>query len=154
SPGQGDSGVPMETLYPRCAGIDVHKNNVVVCARCADGPGKPREEVRTFATMTGDLLALADWLAGQGITHGAMESTGVSLKPSSPLLEGRFQVVLVNAQHTKQLPGRKPDVKACRGIAQLLAHGRLKASFVPPEPIRELRDLTRQRTQLIGERAA
>jgi len=144
----------METLYPRCAGIDVHKNNVVVCARCADGPGKPREEVRTFATMTGDLLALADWLAGQGITHVAMESTGVYWKPVFHLLEGRFQVVLVNAQHIKQVPGRKTDVKDCQWIAQLLAHGLLKASFVPPEPIRELRDLTRQRTQLIGERAA
>src|SRR5262249_51993837 len=154
SPGQGDSGVPMETLYPRCAGIDVHKNNVVVCARCADGPGKPREEVRTFATMTGDLLALADWLAGQGITHVAMESTGVYWKPVFHLLEGRFQVVLANAQHTEQVPGRKTDVKDCQWLAQLLQHGLLKASFVPPAPIRELRDLTRQRTQLIGERSA
>lgn len=144
----------MDTLYPRCAGIDVHKNNVVVCARCTDGPGKPREEIRTFATMTRDLLALADWLARLGVTHVAMESTGVYWKPVFHLLEGRFQVILVNAQHIKQVPGRKTDVKDCQWIAQLLQHGLLKASFVPPAPIRELRDLTRQRTQLIGERTA
>jgi transposase len=144
----------MEILYPRCAGIDVHKNNVVVCARCSDGPGKPREEVRTFATMTTNLLALADWLASLGVTQVAMESTGVYWKPVFHLLEGRFSVTLVNAQHIKQVPGRKTDVKDCQWIAQLLQHGLLKASFVPPEPIRDLRDLTRQRTQLIGERAA
>ncbi len=144
----------MDTLYPRCAGIDVHKNNVVVCARCWNGPGKPCEEVRTFLTMTQNLLALADWLAGLGVTHVAMESTGVYWKPVFHLLEGRFTVILVNAQHIKQVPGRKTDVKDCQWIAQLLQHGLLKASFVPPEPIRELRDLTRQRTQLIGERAS
>jgi transposase len=144
----------METLYLRCAGLDVHKSNVVVCARTPDGSGKPREEVRTFATMTTNLLALADWLADLGVTHVAMESTGVYWKPVFHLLEGRFTVILVNAQHIKQVPGRKTDVKDCQWIAQLLQHGLLKASFVPPEPIRELRDLTRQRTQLIGERAS
>jgi transposase len=144
----------MQTLYPRCAGIDVHKSNVVVCARCCDGPGQPREEVRTFATMTVNLLALADWLAGLGVTHVAMESTGVYWKPVFHLLEGRFTVILVNAQHIKQVPGRKTDVKDCQWIAQLLQHGLVKASFVPPAPIRQLRDLTRQRTQLIGERAS
>jgi transposase len=144
----------METLYLRCAGIDVHKRNVVVCARTPDGSGQPREAVRTFATMTANLLALADWLADLGVTHVAMESTGVYWKPVFHLLEGRFTVILVNAQHIKQVPGRKTDVKDCQWIAQLLQHGLLKASFVPPEPIRELRDLTRQRTQLIGERAS
>jgi transposase len=144
----------METLYTRCAGIDVHKDNVVVCARSSDGPGKPREEVRTFSTMTRDLLALADWLAGLAVTQVAMESTGVYWKPVFHILEGRFTVLLVNAQHIKQVPGRKTDVKDCQWIAQLLQHGLLKASFVPPEPIRELRDLTRQRTQLIGEHTA
>jgi transposase len=144
----------MDTLFPRCAGIDVHKSNVVVCARTTDGSGKPREEARTFATMTANLLALADWLADLGVTHVAMESTGVYWKPVFHLLEGRFTVILVNAQHIKQVPGRKTDVKDCQWIAQLLQHGLLKASFVPPEPIRELRDLTRQRTQLIGERAS
>lgn len=144
----------MDPLYPRCAGIDVHKNNVVVCVRCDDRPGKVFEEVRTFSTMTHDLLALADWLAGHGVTHVAMESTGVYWKPVFNILESCVQVILVNAEHIKQVPGRKTDVKDCQWIAQLLQHGLLKASFVPPAPIRALRDLTRQRTQLIQERAA
>jgi transposase len=141
-------------LYPRCAGIDVHKNNVVVCVRCSDRPGKVFEEVRTFSTMTADLLALSDWLAEHDITHVAMESTGVYWKPVFNILEGRVAVILVNAEHIKKVPGRKTDVKDCQWIAQLLQHGLLKASFVPPAPIRELRDLTRQRTQLIQERTA
>jgi transposase len=144
----------VDTLYPRCAGIDVHKNNVVVCVRCCDRPGKVFEEVRTFATMTRDLLALSDWLAEHGVTHVAMESTGVYWKPIFNILEGRVEVILVNAEHIKKVPGRKTDVKDCQWIAQLLQHGLLKASFVPPQPIRELRDLTRQRTQLIQERTA
>ena len=144
----------MDTLYPRCAGIDVHKNNVVVCVRCCHRPGKVCEEVRTFATMTRDLLALADWLAEHGVTHVAMESTGVYWKPVFNILEGGVHVILVNAEHIKQVPGRKTDVKDCQWIAQLLQHGLLRASFVPPQPIRQLRDLTRQRTQLIGERSA
>jgi transposase len=144
----------MDTLYPRCAGIDVHKANVVVCVRCGDRPGKPCEEVRTFSTMTRDLLGLSDWLAEHGVTHVALESTGAYWKPAFNILEGRFQVILVNAEHLKQVPGRKTDVKGCAWIAQLLQHGLLKASFVPPEPIRGLRDLTRQRPQLIQERSA
>jgi transposase len=144
----------MDTLFPRCAGIDVHKANVVVCVRRADRPGKVCEEVRTFATMTRDLLALSDWLAEHGVTHVAMESTGVYWKPVCNILEGRFQVILVNAEHIKQVPGRKTDVKDCQWIAQLLRHGLLKASFVPPAPIRALRDLTRQRTQLVAEKAS
>jgi transposase len=144
----------MDTLYPRCAGIDVHKGTVVLCVRCCDRPGKVFEEIRTFSTMTRDLLALADWLANHGVTHVAMESTGVYWKPVFNILEGGVQVILVNAEHIKQVPGRKTDVKDCQWIAQLLQHGLLKASFVPPVPIRELRDLTRQRTQLIQERSA
>jgi transposase len=144
----------MDTLYPRCAGIDVHKANVVVCVRCSARPGPAFEEVRTFSTMTRDLLALADWLAGHGVTQVAMESTGVYWKPVFNILEGHVQVILVNAEHIKQVPGRKTDVKDCQWIAQLLQHGLLKASFVPPLPTRELRDLTRQRTQLIQERTA
>jgi transposase len=144
----------VDTLYPRCAGIDVHKNNVVVCVRCCDRPGQVFEEVRTFSTMTSDLLALSDWLAEHGVTHVAMESTGVYWKPVFNILEGRVAVILVNAEHIKKVPGRKTDVKDCQWIAQLLQHGLLKASFVPPQPIRELRDLTRQRTQLIQERTA
>jgi transposase len=144
----------MDTLYPRCAGIDVHKNNVVVCLRCVDRSAKVIDEVRTFATMTRDLLALSDWLASHGVSHVAMESTGVYWKPVFNILAGRVEVILVNAEHIKQVPGRKTDVKDCQWIAQLLQHGLLKASFVPAEPIRELRDLTRQRTQLIQERSA
>jgi transposase len=144
----------VDTLYPRCAGIDVHKKTAVVCARHAGGPGKPRQQVRSFGTLTAELLALADWLAEQGVTHVAMESTGVYWRPVYHLLEGRFEVLLVNAQHIKQVPGRKTDVKDCQWIAELLQHGLLKASFVPPAPIRELRDLTRQRSQLVGERTA
>jgi transposase len=144
----------MDTLYPRVAGLDVHKDTVVVCLRYPDGQGKLKEPVRTFSTMTRDLLEMADWLAEHGVTHAAMESTGVYWKPVFHVLEGRFQVVLVNAEHIKKVPGRKTDVKDCQWIAQLLQHGLLKASFVPPEPIRELRDLTRQRTQLTGERTS
>jgi transposase len=144
----------MDTLYPRCAGLDVHKSTVVVCVRCPDGRGKPRELVRTFSCMTRDLLEMADWLAEHQVTHAAMESTGVYWKPVFHVLEGRFQVILVNAEHIKKVPGRKTDVKDCQWIAQLLQHGLLRASFVPPGPIRELRDLTRQRTQLTGERTA
>jgi transposase len=144
----------MDTRYPRCAGIDVHKGNVVVCVRCCDRPGKVFEEVRTFSTMTANLLALADWLASHGVTHVALESTGVYWKPVFNILEGGVAVILVNAEHIKQVPGRKTDVKDCQWIAQLLQHGLLKASFVPPQPVRELRDLTRQRTQLIQERSA
>jgi transposase len=143
----------MDTLYPRCAGVDVHKKNVVVCVRCVSEGGRVTKQVRTFLTMTRSLLALADWLAEQGVTHVAMESTGVYWKPVYNLLEGRFEVVLVNAQYLKKVPGRKTDVKDCEWIAQLMQHGLLRASFIPPRPIRELRDLTRQRTQLIRERA-
>ena len=144
----------MDTLYPCCAGLDVHTATAVACVRTATAGGKVRREVRTFGTMTDDLLALADWLAGAGVIHVAMGSTGVYWKPVSHLLEGRFEVLLVNAQHIKQVPGRKTDVRDCEWIAQLLQHGLLRASFVPPAPIRELRDLTRHRVQLVQERAA
>jgi transposase len=144
----------METLYPRCAGLDVHKMTVVACIRLADSPGRAREQVRTFATMTADLLELADWLAEAGVTHVAIESTGVYWKPVFNLLEDRFEVVLVNPRHIKNVPGRKTDVKDCQWLAQLLQCGLLRASFVPPKPIRELRDLTRERTQLVAEKTA
>jgi transposase len=143
----------MDILYRCCAGLDVHKKTVVACVRRLDVAGQARQEVRTFGTMTCDLLALSDWLAEQGAEHVAMESTGVYWKPVFNILEGRFAVMLVNAQHIKQVPGRKTDVKDCAWIAQLLQHGLLRASFVPPPPIRELRDLTRQRAQLVAEKA-
>ncbi|HSB80816.1 MAG TPA: IS110 family transposase [Candidatus Methylomirabilis sp.] len=144
----------MEILYPCCAGLDVHKDTVVVCLRRVSAAGQVRKQIRTFGTMTGQLLALVDWLVAEGVTHAAMESTGVYWKPLFNLLEGRVQVILVNAQHIKQVPGRKTDVKDCEWLAQLLQHGLLKASFVPPRPTRELRDLTRQRTQLVRQTAS
>ncbi len=144
----------MEVLYARCAGVDVHKKTVVVC-RIIPGPdGQPLQEIRTFTTMTRDLLALSDWLAEGGVTHVAMESTGVYWKPVYNLLEGTFTLLLVNAAHIKQVPGRKSDVLDCAWIADLLRHGLLKGSFVPERGLRELRELTRYRTALVRERAA
>ena len=144
----------MEVLYSRCAGIDVHKKTVVVC-RIVPGPdGKPVKEIRTFTTMTRDLLALSDWLTEGGVTHVAMESTGVYWKPVYNLLEDLFTLLLVNAAHIKQVPGRKSDVKDCAWIADLLRHGLLKGSFVPDRGLRELRELTRYRTAVVRERAA
>jgi transposase len=144
----------MDTLYRCCAGLDVHKDTVVACVRRADGRGHTRQQTRTFGTMTGQLLELADWLAGQGVTHVAMESTGVYWEPIWNLLEGQFEILLVNAQHIKQVPGRKTDVKDAEWIAQLLQHGLLRGSFVPATPQRELRELARQRRQLIQAKAA
>ena len=141
----------MDTVYRCCAGLDVHKETVAACALWVAEDGTASKEIRTFATMTGDLLALSDWLAERKVTHVAMESTGVFWKPIFNILEGRFEVILVNARHIKQVPGRKTDVKDCDWISQLLQHGLLKASFVPPRPQRELRDLTRHRAQLVGE---
>jgi transposase len=143
----------VDILYRCCAGLDVHKKTAVACVRRLDERGHAHHEVRTFETVTADLLALSDWLAERGVTDVAMESTGVYWKPVFNVLEGRFAVVLVNAQHIKRVPGRKTDVKDCQWIAQLLQHGLLKASFVPPRPIRELRDRTRQRAQLVAEKA-
>ncbi len=143
----------METLHRCCAGLDVHKRTVVACVRRIDPAGRVEQQVCTFGTMTAELMALADWLIAQGVTHVAMESTGVYWKPVFHLLEGQFEVMLVNAQHIKQVPGRKTDVTDSQWIAQLLQHGLLRPSFVPPPSIRELRDLTRQRTQLVRHRA-
>lgn len=142
----------MDIVHPHCAGLDVHKDTVVACARHHPPGGRVRLEVRTFATHTAGLLQLADWLAAQGVTHAAMESTGVYWKPVFHVLEGRCEVLLVNAQHLKHVPGRKTDRLDAAWIARLLQHGLLRPSFVPPPPIRELRDLTRQRAQLVGEK--
>jgi transposase len=143
----------LDIIHVCCAGLDVHKKTVVACVRRLGADGAVQRETRTFRTMTADLIALADWLADQGVSHVAMESTGVYWKPVFHLLEGRFEVLLVNARHMKQVPGRKTDVKDAEWIAQLLQHGLLQPSFIPPPPIRDLRDLTRQRAQLVGERA-
>jgi transposase len=141
----------MDTLIQRCAGLDVHKANIVACLRLAGPHGSVRKEVRTFTTMTSDLEALADWMAAHEVTHVAMESTGVYWKPVFNILEGQFQVWLVNARHIKQVPGRKTDVKDCEWIVQLLQYGLLRPSYIPELVIRQLRDLTRQRSQLVAE---
>ena len=121
----------MDILYNYCAGLDVHKDSVAVCALWVDEHGECCEDIRTFGTMTCDLLVLSDWLAHRKVTHVAMESTGVYWKPIFNILEGQFNVLLVNARHIKQVPGRKTDVKDCQWIAQLLQHGLLKGSFIP-----------------------
>lgn len=142
----------MENIYPRCAGLDVHKASVEACVRRMEPNAHLQQQTRHWGTMTRDILMLADWMAAQGVTHVAMESTGVYWKPIYNLLESRFTVLLVNARHLKQVPGRKSDVRDCQWIAQLLQHGLLKGSFIPPRPQRQLRDLTRHRTQLVEER--
>jgi transposase len=144
----------MEILHRCCAGLDVHKKTVVACVRAVGPGGEVRRQVRTFGTMTAELLALADWLEAEGATHVAMESTGVYWQPVYHLLEGRFDLLLANAGRLKQVPGRKTDVKDAEWIAELLQHGLLSPSFVPPKPVRELRELTRSRAQLIRDRAA
>ncbi len=144
----------MDAIYERCCGLDIHKRTVVACLIVPDSGRHSRKEIRTFGTMTDDLLALADWLAAQGVTHVAMESTGVFWKPLFNLLEDRFHLLLVNARDIKQVPGRKTDVKDCEWIADLLRHGLLRASFVPDRPQRELRELVRYRTTLVRERSA
>ena len=141
----------MEVIYKRCCGLDIHKETVVACLMIREG-GKVHKEVRTFLTMTMDLVVLHDWLKAHQVTHVAMESTGVYWKPVFNLLEEDFTVLLVNAAHIKNLPGRKTDVKDCEWIADLLSHGLLRGSFIPPEPIRDLRDLTRYRKSLTDER--
>jgi transposase len=141
----------MDVVYPRCCGIDVHKETVVACLRVQEGRRK-ETQVRTFGTTTADLQRLQAWLMEAQCTHVAMESTGVYWQPVFNVLEGACAVVLANAQHIKAVPGRKTDVKDCEWLADLLAHGLIRASFIPPPAIRELRDLTRQRKSLIRDR--
>jgi transposase len=139
----------MEVVYECCGGLDVHAKTVVACLI-----KQGRKEVRTFATMTEELLQLADWLVKAGCTHVAIESTGVYWKPVFNILEGLLTVILVNARHIKAVPGRKTDVRDCEWLADLLRHGLLKASFIPPVEIRELRELTRYRQTLVTEHTA
>jgi transposase len=142
----------MERLIERVCGLDVHKQTVAACVRVPGSKGAREQHVRTFGTTAAELLALRDWLEAHEVTHVAMESTGVYWKPIYYVLEERFTCLLVNAAHVKQVPGRKTDVQDCVWIAQLLEHGLLRGSFVPPAPIRELRDLTRYRKVLIQDR--
>src|SRR5918995_1376405 len=144
--------VAMERMLERCAALDVHKQQVTACAQVPDRAGRRSELRAEFETMTPDLLALRDWLKGLGITHVAVEATGVYWKPVYYLLEDDFELLLVNAQHVKNVPGRKTDVQDAQWLCRLLEHGLLRASFVPPKPIRELRDLTRYRKSLVWER--
>ncbi|HEV7235592.1 MAG TPA: IS110 family transposase [Ktedonobacteraceae bacterium] len=153
----------IQVVYERCCGLDIHKRTVVACmivpvptsTPAPNGqPPKPQKEIKSFGTMTQDLLQLSDWLLTNRVTHVAMESTGVFWKPIYNLLEGQFDLLLVNPQHIKAVPGRKTDVRDCEWIADLLRHGLLAGSFVPDQGQRELRELTRYRTQLIRERAS
>lgn len=143
----------MEILHTHCAGLDVHKKVVVATMIVSDEHRQLTKETRSFETMTGELLALSDWLTQNGITHVAMESTGEYWKPIYNILEENFELLLANAQHIKAVPGRKTDVKDSEWIADLLRHGLLKASFIPPKGQRELRELTRFRTTFVKERA-
>lgn len=140
----------MEVVHSRCAGLDVHSRQVVACARVITDRGVSRE-VSSFGTTTRELRALSDWLQGHGVTHVAMESTGVYWKPVWHVLEGRFELVLANAAQVRNMPGRKSDVNDATWIAELLAHGLIRPSFIPPAPVQELRDLTRTRKQLVRE---
>jgi transposase len=142
----------MEVLHPICAGLDVHKETVVACVRHMTG-GKVKTEVRTFATTTGALLELSAWLGAGQVTHIAMEATGVYWKPVWHILaDGDFELLLANAAHVKNVPGRKTDVKDAAWLADLLAHGLIRASFVPDQPTQQMRDLLRTRKQLVRER--
>jgi transposase len=142
----------MERVIERCAGLDVHKKTVAVCVRVPSADGVRAQYVRTFGTTASDLVVLRDWLQAHELTHVAMESTGIYWKPVFYVLEDAFTCLLLNAAHIAQLPGRKTDVRDCVWIAQLLEHGLVRGSFVPPAPIRELRDLTRYRKTMIQER--
>src|SRR5436189_1468235 len=142
---------PVEVIFRRCAGLDVHKKTVTVCVRILDETGRLQKQTLTFGTTTGELEIMATWFVALEITHVAMESTGVFWKPIYNILEGRFELLLCNAQHVKRVPGRKTDVKDSEWLAQLLQHGLLRGSFVPERPLRDLRDLTRHRAQLVGE---
>ena len=143
----------MDVLHDRCAGLDVHKDTVVACVRIAEGR-KARREVRTFGTTTAELLKLADWLSSEKVTHVLMEATGVYWKPVWHVLTGTAELILANAAHVKGVPGRKTDVKDAEWLADLLAHGLVRGSLVPPQEIQELRNLTRTRKQLIHERSS
>src|SRR5262245_55112844 len=144
----------MEVLHPRCCGLDVHKETVVACIRLAID-GKVVKESRTFSTTTADLIAMSEWLAENKCTHVAMEATGVYWKPVWHILaDGGFELVLANAAHIKNVPGRKSDVKDADWISELLAHGLIRASFVPDGPTQEMRTFLRTRKQFVREKRA
>jgi transposase len=144
----------MEVLYSHCAGLDVHKDSVVACVRHMAG-GKVTSAVKTFKTTTAELMLLSDWLSAEGVTHIVMEATGVYWKPVWHILsDGEFELVLANAAHVKNVPGRKTDVNDAMWLADLIAHGLIRASFVPDEPTQQMRDLLRTRKQMVRERSS
>src|SRR5437867_1116214 len=146
---------PLRIMHPICAALDVHKKTLVACRRVQRADGDADAVTRTFSTMTCDLLALSDWLVAAGVTHVAMESTGEYWKPVYNILESIFPtecLLVVNAAHVKNVPGRKTDINDAEWLAELLAHGLIKPSFVPPPPQRQLRDLTRHRSNFVRER--
>jgi transposase len=144
----------MELLHPHCAGLDIHKETVVACARHLRN-GKVTTGIKTFKTTTEELIALSDWLATEGCTHIVMEATGVYWKPVWHILsDGEFELVLANAGHVKNVPGRKTDVNDAVWLAELMAHGLVKASFVPDQPTQQMRDLLRTRKQFGRERSS
>ncbi len=142
----------MERVFPNCAGLDVHKKFIVACRLAVDERGRVQKALRRFGTMTAELEALASWLGEGGCTHVAMESTGVYWRPLLNVLEGRYEVWVVNAHHVKHVPGRKTDVKDAEWLAQLMQQGLLRPSFIPPREQRELRDVVRQRQTLVEDR--
>jgi transposase len=142
----------MEAIVERCCGLDVHQAVVVACVLTGAANERPRREIRTFSAMTQDLKALREWLEATGVTHVGMESTGVYWKPVYALLEGGFELIVGNAQHIKNVPGRKTDVKDAQWIADLVRHGLIRKSFVPPKELREARDLLRYRRSLVEAR--
>jgi transposase len=144
----------MDVIVERCCGLDVHQSTVVACLLVGVAGKKPRKEVRTFSTMTKDLLIMKDWLLAAGCTVIGMESTGIYWMPVYAILEGHFELIVGNAQHIKNVPGRKTDVKDAEWIADLVRHGLIKASFVPEKELRELRDLLRYRQKVVQNRAA
>ena len=143
----------MNIVYERCAGLDAHKRTVVACVIIPDAKGQRSKERQTFSTMTADLLRMREWLTAFGVTHVAMESTGVFWKPIYNILEGHVELLVVNAQHIKTVPGRKTDVKDAEWIADLLQHGLLRPRLIPPPSQRVVRELTRYRTSLVEERS-
>jgi transposase len=143
----------MEVLYPRCAGLDVHRDSIVACCRVI-ADAKVTLDVRTFGATTSELLALSEWLSDHQVTHVAMEATGVYWIPVWRVLDGNFELVLANAAHVKNVPGRKTDVNDATWLSELLAHGLIRGSFVPPTDVQDLRALTRTRKQLVRERAS
>lgn len=144
----------MEAIIDRCCGLDVHQASVVACLLVGPATQRPQKEVRTFGTMTQDLVALREWMLSEGCTHVAMESTGVYWMPVYLQLEGHFELIVGNALHIKNVPGRKTDVKDSEWIADLCRHGLIKNSFVPPPPLRELRELMRYRRKLVESQTA